>query len=89
MVSLAALIPSIVAPRLITTVARRSPHMPAQEITLACAFTTSIMNTGISINGYISLTRYITRVMAAEKLYLRQHGLGAAPIHMDLTGLLF
>jgi hypothetical protein len=23
------------------------------------------------------------------KLYLRQHGLGAAPIHRDLTGLLF
>jgi hypothetical protein len=47
------------------------------------------MNTGISINGYISLTRYFTRVMAAEKLYLRQHGLGAAPFHRDLTGLLF
>jgi hypothetical protein len=45
-----------VTPRLSTTVARQSPRMPAQEITLACTFTTSIMNTGISINGYISLT---------------------------------
>ena len=44
------------APRMHTTVVRRSPHIPAQEITMACAFTTSIMNTGISINGYANLT---------------------------------
>src|SRR3954463_13330963 len=32
---------------------------------------------------------FFTDIGAAENNFLRQHGLGGAPIHRDLTGLLF
>src|SRR3954467_11995281 len=74
------------------------PHT-RPRITLVCALTTRTKNIGTTVKGFISqsgLNQYITTIDGSlqrwgqrNKNCLRQHGLGAAPIHRDLTGLLF
>src|SRR3954467_9515930 len=74
------------------------PHT-RPRITLVCALTTRTKNIGTTVKGFISqsgLNQYITTIDGSlqrwgkrNNNYLRQHGLGAAPIHRDLTGLLF
>src|ERR1041385_9171825 len=64
-----------------------------------CALTTRTKHIGTTVKGFISqsgLNQYITTIDGSlqrfgqrNKNCLRQHGLGEAPIHRDLTRLLF
>src|ERR1041385_6134357 len=73
------------------------PHT-SPGITLVCALTTRTKIIGTTVKGFISqsgLNQHITTIDGLLQRWgqrnnncLRQHRLGAAPIHRDLTGLL-